>query len=265
MEDYSQYIAIAAKELNIGYHRKKKDLVVAKNIDFSLEKGKMACLLGRNGIGKSTLLRTLLKLQPALSGAIFIDGQNSIDFSANQLAKKISVVLTDQLPQSNLNVDELIALGRQPYTNWLGSMSTADRSHIENAIESTNISHLLSKRIFELSDGERQKVMITRALAQNTTIILLDEPTAHLDIGNRIEIFKILKKLASKQGKTVVISTHEIHLALALADELWLMDTGRFISGETEKLIADNRIAEVFNTEAAVFDKENRRFKITGD
>ncbi len=265
MENHSTNTVISAKNLSIGYFQRKRTKIVTEAINFSLPKGKLACLLGRNGIGKSTLLRTLLKLQPALAGEMYIENKNSTAISTTQLAKKISVVLTDQLPNSNLKVDELIALGRQPYTNWLGSMTVADKAQIENAVRSTNISHLLSKKTFELSDGERQKVMITRALAQNTPIIMLDEPTAHLDIGNRIEIFKILKNLAVKQNKTVVISTHEIHLALALADELWLMDTRRFISGETEEMINNNRIAEVFNTDTAIFDKESRRFKITDD
>lgn len=264
METNLADLAIAANNLSIGYHHRNKTTVVAKNIRFSLQKGKMACLLGRNGIGKSTLLRTLLKLQPALSGEIIIDNQDSTAFSSTQLAKKISVVLTDKLPHNNLSVYEIVSLGRQPYTNWMGNMTPTDKEYVQKAIESTNITHLLSKKIFELSDGERQKVMITRALAQNTDIILLDEPTAHLDIGNRIEIFKILKGLSAKQQKTVVISTHEIHLALALADELWLMDTDRFISGDTENLIANNTIAEVFNTKEAVFDKESRRFRIIG-
>ena len=171
--------------LSIGYQNKKNVSCIAKDINLSLYKGNLICILGENGIGKSTLLRTLTKVQPKLSGEILFEGRKLETISNIELAKKMSLVLTEKIPESNLTVYELIALGRQPYTNWLGNLTIEDKNHIQLAIKQTNIKDIIDKKHYELSDGQLQKVMIARALAQNTEIITLDEPTAHLDIHNK--------------------------------------------------------------------------------
>jgi len=254
---------IKTSNLTIGYSTKKKVTTIASNLNINLEAGNLVCLLGENGIGKSTLLRTLTKVQPALNGAIFIEETNLKDLSNLDLSKKLSLVLTEKLPESSLTVFELVALGRQPYTNWIGQLSTKDVEIIQLALKQTNTLHLTNAKYYELSDGQLQKVLIARALAQNTSIIILDEPTAHLDIHHTIETFTLLKELATKFGKTIIISTHEINLALQLADELWLMTSQGLTSGKTSKLIETNQLNSLFNSELIHFDKSLKQFTIS--
>ena len=253
---------IRSINLSIGYQDKKNKTFIAKDIDLSLNKGNLVCLLGENGIGKSTLLRTLTKVQPKLSGEILFEGRKLETIANTELAKKMSLVLTEKIPESNLTVYELIALGRQPYTNWLGNLSTEDKNQIQLAVKQTNILEIICKKHYELSDGQLQKVMIARALAQNTEIITLDEPTAHLDIHNKIEIFNLLKKLSQELNKTILISTHEIHLALQLADELWLMNKDSIICGKTNELIANGSVANLFSSDLVTFDLKSKQFII---
>ena len=254
--------SIQTINLSIGYQNKKNTYCIAKDINLSLFKGNLVCLLGENGIGKSTLLRTLTKVQPKLSGEILFERRQLETISNIQLAKKMSLVLTEKIPESNLTVYELIALGRQPYTNWLGNLTTDDKNHIQLAIKQTNILDIIDKKHYELSDGQLQKVMIARALAQNTEIITLDEPTAHLDIHNKIEIFNLLKKLSQELNKTILISTHEIHLALQLANYLWLMNKDSIVSGKTDELIANGSVANLFSSDLVTFDLKSKQFII---
>ncbi len=256
---------IKITNLSIGYQSRKNTTCIAENINLSLSKGQLVCLLGKNGIGKSTLLRTLTNVQPKLSGEITLGGKNLETIPNAELARKMSLVLTERIPESNLTVYELIALGRQPYTNWIGNLTQEDHNYIEDAILQTNIEEIIHKKHYELSDGQLQKVMIARALTQNTKIITLDEPTAHLDIHNKIEIFNLLKKLTQKLHKTVLISTHEIHLALQLADELWLMTDNEIISGKTESLIANESVAKLFSSDLVTFDLKSKQFIINSD
>jgi iron complex transport system ATP-binding protein len=254
---------VKTRNLSIGYTSKKQKIVIASNLNITLEKGKLVCLLGENGIGKSTLLRTLTKVQPEISGSIFINQINLNEISNLNLSKQLSVVLTEKLPESSLTVFELVALGRQPYTNWVGQLNAKDIEIIEMALEETNTKHLVQAKYYQLSDGQLQKVLIARALAQNTKIIVLDEPTAHLDIHHTIETFSLLKKLANKYGKTIIISTHEINLALQLADELWLMTPQEFITGKTNDLIINNHITKLFNSDLIHFNKKLKQFTIS--
>jgi len=254
--------SIETQHLSIGYKTKKHINCIAKNINLTLPKGNLVCILGKNGIGKSTLLRTLTKVQPKLSGEIRVDGKKLENIPNSELAKKMSLVLTERIPENNLTVYELIALGRQPHTNWLGTLTDEDISFIKLAIHQTNITQYIDKKYDELSDGQLQKVMIARALAQNTELITLDEPTAHLDLHNKIEIFQLLKKLSKKLHKTVLISTHEIHLALQLADALWLMTDNGILSGKTSTLIANQSVANLFNSDFAIFDPKLKQFII---
>jgi iron complex transport system ATP-binding protein len=258
-------IIIKTHNLSIGYRTKKNTTCVAEGINLSLPKGKLVCILGKNGIGKSTLLRTLTKVQPKLSGEILLDERELETIPNAELAKKMSLVLTERIPESNLTVYELIALGRQPYTNWIGNLTDEDKKYIELAIKQTNIKDIIHKKHYELSDGQLQKIMIARALVQNTEIITLDEPTAHLDIHNKIEIFNLLKKLTLDLHKTILISTHEIHLALQLADELWLMNEAEIISGKTEDLIANESVSKLFSSDLVTFDLKLKQFIINND
>ncbi len=253
---------VKTTNLAIGYFNRKENTCIVDNINLSLNKGNFVCILGKNGIGKSTLLRTLTKVQPKLSGEIILNGEPLETISNPKLAKKMSLVLTERIPESNLTVYELIALGRQPYTNWIGKLNDKDHQQINLAIKQVHIEDLLDKRHDELSDGQLQKVMIARALAQDTELIILDEPTAHLDIHNKIEIFTLLKKLCRELQKTILISTHEIHLALQLADELWLMNDVGIISGVTENLIADGSISKLFSSDLIKFDIKSKQFII---
>jgi len=253
---------IQVKNLNIGYTSKKEVKTIASNINVELDSGNLVCLLGKNGIGKSTLLRTLTKVQPSLKGEIFINSTKLEAFNFTDFSKIVSLVLTEQLPDSSLTVFELVALGRQPYTNWIGYLTTEDLNIIQAAFEKTNTKHLMNSKCFELSDGQLQKILIARALAQNTPIIVLDEPTAHLDLHHTINTFTLLKNLATEFNKTIIVSTHEINLALQLADELWLMTPSNFISGKTKTLISNNNVNQLFESDLITFNKTLKQFTI---
>ncbi|SNR31720.1 ABC transporter ATP-binding protein [Lutibacter flavus] len=262
MKQTSKHI-IKASNLSIGYTSKKDTLTVARDLSINLNAGNLVCLLGKNGIGKSTLLRTLTKVQPELNGEIFINNSKLETLTNNELAKTLSLVLTERLPDSSLTVFELVALGRQPFTNWIGYLTNEDMEIIQSAFEKTNTKHLMDSKCYELSDGQLQKVLIARALAQNTPIIVLDEPTAHLDLHHTVNTFSLLKNLASEFNKTIIISTHEANLALQLADELWLMSPSKFVSGKTEELIEKNELDQLFDSKLISFNKSLKQFTIT--
>jgi len=257
-----QHIVLKSNELSIGYFNKKQQHTVAENINFEIETGTLVCLLGKNGIGKSTLLRTISKVQPKLMGELYIESKTIESISAHDLSKKMSLVLTERIPESNLTVYELIALGRQPYTNWIGTMTHNDEKHIEKAIELVHIENLRNRKCDELSDGQLQKVMIARSLAQNTKLIILDEPTAHLDIHHKMEVFNLLKTLVNDLQKTIIISTHEVQLALQLADELWLLKDHSFTTGSAEKLIENGDLEQLFSNKYVKFDVKTKQFII---
>jgi len=211
-------------------------------INLSLEHGQLIGLVGQNGVGKSTLIRTLCGLQPKLSGEVGLTGINIEKLSAKEIAKKISVVLTGRPESLNLSVLELVALGRHPYSGWLGNLKKIDREKIEEAITQMEVNYLAKKRLFELSDGQLQKVMIARALAQDTDLVILDEPTSHLDLKNKIEVLHLLKKIA-KTGKGILISSHEIQLSAQVCDQFWCMDFGKeMLVGDPKKLIGSGEL-----------------------
>ena len=220
---------IELKDLTIGYAQKNNTKVVASGINATLHSGRLTCLIGANGIGKSTLLRTLSAFQPPLSGEIFIDNESPIPLSTltdKQLSRLIGVVLTEKPDVQNMTVFELVGLGRSPYTGFWGRLNEDDKEVVKESLRLVGIESLQDRLIQTLSDGERQKAMIAKALAQQTPVIYLDEPTAFLDYPSKVEMLTLLRHLARETGKTIFLSTHDMELALQIADELWLMTAG---------------------------------------
>lgn len=252
---------LVAKNLCIGYNRKAQ-AVVADGINMHLRQGSLVALIGGNGIGKSTLLRTLSGLQKPLSGTVLLNGKNLYSYSPQELAQQLSLVLTESLPPGNLTVFELVALGRQPYTNWLGSLSADDTAKVNEALTLTQTAHFAHKKHFEISDGQLQNVLIARALAQDTPLIILDEPTTHLDLPHKVSLLRLLKKLAAAQGKCILFSTHDLDLALQMADELIVMKKGGLTQGHPVELIENNGLDNLFNDSNIVFDKAKGGFII---
>ena len=263
---------LATQGLTAGYHAGGKPQLITGPLSVSIHAGQLICLLGPNGSGKSTLMRTLAGLQPALGGSIEIVGEEAAGvsyrrghrLSPEQLAKKISLVLTDPVRHTTLNVYSLVALGRYPYSNWLGALNEEDRRIIAWAMEVTGIGSYAERKMGMLSDGERQKVMLARALAQDTPLMMLDEPTAHLDLPSRIQIMQLLHKLARQTQKGILLSTHELDLALQVADEVWLLQTagGRLDKGTPEDLVLNGTFEAVFDKEGILFDKQTGTFHI---
>lgn len=249
--------------LSIGYRNKNAKVTIAENLNLNLVSGKLISLIGANGIGKSTLLRTITGIQKPLSGKVLLSDKDITTFKPLELAQNLSVVLTEKLPPSNLSVFELVALGRQPYTNWIGTLTPEDVTKVNEALELTQITHLSRKKHFEISDGQLQKVLIARALAQDTPLIILDEPTTHLDLLHKVSLFKLLKKLTQETQKCILFSTHDIDLAIQLSDEMIIMTPDLFVQDEPCNLISKGSFATLFKDEHIVFDAEKGKFVIT--
>lgn len=247
---------LEARGLAIGYiGSKKKKVMVREHLDFALYAGEMVCLLGPNGAGKSTLLRTLAFFQPPLAGELLCEGKPLTAYSERERSRKIGVVLTDKTQTGGLTVYELVALGRQPHTGFFGRLKPHDHEAVQKAIAAVGITHKVNSYVAELSDGERQKAMIAKALVQECPLILLDEPTAFLDVVSRIEIMQLLHTIAREQGRTVLLSTHDVEQALAFADRLWLLSPGNmFHCGVTEDLIFDGSMERLFPQNTLCFD-----------
>lgn len=259
----NQKAIVETRSLAIGYRSSGTERTIASHLDLQLTPGSLVCLLGSNGAGKSTLMRTLSGLQPALTGEITIDNRPLDDLKPAELAQKLSLVLTDRIDAGNLTAREVVALGRTPYTGWLGTLTKDDHSQIAHSIEQTGITPLLDRHMHQLSDGERQKVMLARALAQDTPLILLDEPTAHLDLPNRVEMMRLLHTLARDMHKAILLSTHELDLALQTADELWLMHPdGKILAGLPEDLVLSGAFEATFARNGFSFDRTTGTFII---
>ena len=256
-------IILSTKNLAIGYKTKRKKNILVSDISVDLEIGQLIGLVGANGVGKSTFLRTLSRVQPALSGSIIINSFNINKISSIDLAKELSVVLTETLYSKNLTVYELVALGRQPYTNWVGQIKDTDAFKINLALTITNIQHLKYQRCYELSDGQLQKVMIARALAQDTHLIVLDEPTTHLDLYHKASTIKLLRKLTKETGKTILFSTHDIDLAIQLCDAIMVIQNKKIIYKKPSQLIAEGVFNNLFHNKLINFDAETGTFKVT--
>lgn len=219
-------------------------------------------IVGINGAGKSTLLRTLGKIQPKLSGQVLLNGKNLESLHPKSLASEISIVLTEPLASKNMTVKELVALGRQPYTNWIGALTDDDKSKIKTAIWMLELEALQHKKCYELSDGQLQRAMIARALAQDTAIILLDEPTTHLDLYHKVKILKVLKSIAHETKKTVVFTSHEIEMAIQMCDTMLLLDTTAHAFGQPCELIEQEAFKHLFPADTVSFDAKTGSFRI---
>lgn len=257
---------IKIQDLSIGYVSKNDVKVVAQHITATIYSGELTCLLGANGVGKSTLLRTLSAFQPKLEGKIFIEGKEIDEFTDKQLSHVISVVLTEKPDIRNMTVEELVGLGRSPYTGFWGTLTKDDKAIVNRAIHLVGIDALQGRMIQTLSDGERQKVMIAKALAQETPVIYLDEPTAFLDYPSKVEMMQLLFKLSRETDKTIFLSTHDLELALQIADKLWLMDKQNGVKiGAPEDLSLDGSLASFFARKGIVFDQETGLFRVENE
>jgi iron complex transport system ATP-binding protein len=260
----TQQAILHTAELMIGYHPGKSHAkVIAGPLNLSLYAGQLICLLGPNGSGKSTLLRTVSGLQHAISGTVKLCDKDLQRLKPADIARQISLVLTDNVRSGNLDVYSLISLGRYPYSGWLGILSQTDKTAIDYAIQVTDTSAFLNRKMDSLSDGECQKVMLARAIAQDTPLIILDEPTAHLDLPSRIQLMRLLHQLAKETGKAILISTHELDLALQVADQIWLMDSaGHLAAGLPEELILNGSFQQAFDKDGISFDAATGAFHI---
>lgn len=262
MEEKNQHTVLKTENLSIGYSSKKAQTIVTSNINIELHQGELIGLVGANGIGKSTLLRTLTKVQNPLNGTVLINDKSITDYNSNDLAKALSLVLTEQMASKNLSVFELVALGRQPYTNWVGNLSSNDLIVVNKAMTQTNIEDLKHKKCFELSDGQLQKVMIARALAQDTDLIILDEPTTHLDMYHKAFVLKLLQNLVKETNKTILFSSHEIDLAIQLCDKIVLMTEEKTVIDSPFNLIEKGAFKALFPKDLIVFDEKTGSFRV---
>lgn len=256
-------IVLQTSNLSIGYKDKNSTITVVENLNLSLQKGKLIALIGANGIGKSTLLRTITGIQKPLSGTVSLNEQDIHKLDSLTIAQNVSLVLTEKLPPSNLTVWEIIALGRQPYTNWIGTLTDNDIAKINEAIELTQIGHLTQKKHYEISDGQLQIVLIARALAQDTPLIILDEPTTHLDLLHKVVLFKLLKKLTQETRKCILFSTHDIDMAIQLSDEMIVMSPENTVQDQPCNLIMKGGFNTLFKDEHIIFDNEKGKFVIS--
>ena len=259
--------AIETRDLCIGYPIRGGKRIVHPDLDLKLFGGQVTALLGRNGAGKSTLLRTLCGLQPALGGTVVIDGRLLDNYTPGELSAKVGIVLTERTQAGGITVYDLVSLGRYPHTGFFGTLREEDHAAVRTALATVGLTDKQERHIAELSDGERQKAFIAKVLAQECPIILLDEPTAFLDVTSRLETMVSLRRLAHGQGKAILLSTHDLDTALQMADCLWLQpafnETGGqaepMICGTPETLIADGSLSRFFGNDTLAFDPVSRR------
>ena len=254
---------LTTQHLSIGYSRKGKTDIIQSGLDLQLRAGELVCLIGPNGSGKSTLLRTLTGLQKSLAGKTLIDGKDITFIKQHEKALKLALVLTERVDIDNTSVYNLVSLGRHPHSDWWGNVTEEEDAVIREAITMVHMDHKMHQNINELSDGERQRAMIAKALAQDTPIIMLDEPTAHLDLPNRVEIMLLLHKLAHKTHKAILLSTHELDLALQAADRIWLISTDHGVEcGVPEDLVFNGSFNRAFQSNSYFFNAANGNFSM---
>ncbi len=256
--DQSRRYTIALHDLTLGY----RDRILLREANIGFGWGEFTALIGRNGTGKSTLLRTVAALAKPLSGTVTLDGADIAELSPSQIATRISFVSTEEVRVANLRVEDAVGLGRTPYTGWAGSLSAEDRRIVAESLELVGMSGFAQKTLDKLSDGERQRVMIARALAQDTPVILLDEPTAFLDLPNKYEICLLLRNLAHLQGKCIIFSTHDLSIALELCDTVAMIMGGEFHCGTAQHLIETGLVQELLSHSQLVFDPATRGVRV---
>lgn len=261
MDNVNQNILVT-QDLSIGYKQgKNEQLCLLSDINLTIRRGEMVCLLGPNGAGKSTLMRTIAGIQAPLEGCTLVEGIPIRERNFKEVAQLLSIVLTERINVGNLTVYHIVSLGRHPYTSWMGRLSQADNDKIKWALEQVGLLHYANHYINQLSDGERQRVMIAKALAQDTPLIMLDEPTAHLDLPNRVEIMRLLHRLARETNKAILLSTHELDLALQAADLIWLMARSKPVKvGAPEDLVLNGSIEDTFHNKSFNFDRKTGNF-----
>ena len=259
--------SVVLHNLSIGYLTKGNEKVVASGLNATINNGELTCLLGRNGIGKSTLLRTLSAFQPALEGEIVISStqppSSITSLTDKQLSRLIGIVLTEKPDVQNMTIEELVGMGRSPHTGFWGTLDDEDKKIVGEAIQLVGIENLQGRMVHTLSDGERQKVMIAKALAQQTPIIYLDEPTAFLDFPSKVETMQLLRRLALEEQKTIFLSTHDVELSLQLADKIWLMEPGHLSVGTPRQLADEGALSRFIEHDDITFDKESLTIHIT--
>ncbi len=255
-------IHIKLKNLSVGYNAGRNKRTVLPNISLEAPRGSLIALVGANGTGKSTLLKTLAGLQPPLQGDIEIQGRHLLQYSRPELARKLSFVGTHYDMHAMMRVHQVVSYGRYPYTNIVGRLHESDREQIRKAMHDTGIFHLRDAFVGEISDGEKQRVLIARSLAQDTDIILLDEPTAFLDVRNKFEVLHLLGKLAHERQKIILFSSHDLQIVLGTADLLWFIDHKKIIQGLPEELVLKDTINELFRHSEVFFDADENEFRI---
>jgi iron complex transport system ATP-binding protein len=251
-------------QLSIGYRNGRRQASpIVEHITVALRAGELTCLIGPNGVGKSTLLRTLAGMQPPLAGHVDLGGDDLHRLSAGALARRLAVVLTERIDVGNLSAYALVGLGRHPYTDWQGRLQAHDEEVVRQTLTRVGAAHLAARPVAELSDGERQRVMIARALAQEPQVLILDEPTAFLDLPGRVEMMHLLAALARQTRCAILLSTHDLELALRVADKLWLLPPGGPVyTGLPEELALNGVLGQVFRSEGVVFDPATGAFKL---
>lgn len=249
---------IQLKELTLGYGQR----VLLDKVSAQVTGGQLIALLGRNGTGKSTLLRAIMGLEKKQTGEIILQGENIVSLKPEKLARNISFVTTDKVRISNLRCEDVVALGRAPYTNWIGQLQAEDKERVAEAMRLVGMTDYAEKTMDKMSDGECQRIMIARALAQDTPVILLDEPTAFLDLPNRYELCLLLKRLAQEEGKCIIFSTHDLDIALSLCDFIMLIDNPQLYSLSTREMVDSGHIERLFRNESITFDSQEMKVRI---
>lgn len=256
-------LLMRAEALSVGYQTREKTHRITKDLNLEMTAGKLICLLGRNGVGKSTLIRTLSGMQPALNGKIFLQNKLLSEMTPRERARQIGTVLTESGPYGIMDTYSMVSLGRHPYSGWFGHISKHDAETIKWALNAVGVESMSHRQISELSDGERQKVMIARALAQEAKILLLDEPTAYLDLTHQVELIKLLHYLVKQQNLAIIVSTHNLELTLRFADELWvLLEDGTLKKGFPESLGLDGTLNNTFGNDELFLDSASGSFQM---